>query len=139
MSAAENKRIVSEYFQKSANAPTSEFANLLADDFVYRCRGMTPETNVSRSKEDLLRAIEGAPGFWKEPVTISIEQMTAEDDRVAVQAESRGVLNNGTEYRNSYHFLIHVRDGQIRSLDEYFCTATFLDVVFSRRGTGAGG
>jgi len=45
--------------------------------------------------------------------------MTAEDDRVAVLADSDGELVNGGRYDNTYHFLFQLRGGLITKVWEY--------------------
>jgi uncharacterized protein len=45
--------------------------------------------------------------------------VTAEGDRVAVEAESFAQLANGKTYNNTYHFLFLFRDGKICHSKEY--------------------
>lgn len=60
---------------------------------------------------------------------ILIHTVTAEDDRVAVEAESRGVNGrNGRTYNNHYHFLFRVREGRVCELREYQDTLHAYDV-----------
>ncbi len=54
------------------------------------------------------------------PLTFSIRSVTAEEDRIAVEADSEGTLINGEEYRNTYVFILRVRDGRIASVAEHF-------------------
>lgn len=42
-----------------------------------------------------------------------------EDDRVALESESRAVATNGNEYHNLYHWLIRIRDGKVAHAREY--------------------
>ena len=48
--------------------------------------------------------------------------MTAEGERVAIEAESYGRHINGKTYNNLYHFLMVIRDGKISELKEYMDT-----------------
>ena len=48
--------------------------------------------------------------------------MTAEGDRVAIEATSRGTTFRGDEYRQEYHFLMRARDGKILEWKEYMDT-----------------
>ena len=45
--------------------------------------------------------------------------ITAEGDRVAVEAESEGKTTTGKTYNNQYHFLFEVHDGKIQAIREY--------------------
>ena len=58
--------------------------------------------------------------------------MTAEDDRVAVEAESKAKLVNGTLYHNRYHFLFVVRDGRIHAVKEYLDTLHVMNALGAR-------
>jgi uncharacterized protein len=49
--------------------------------------------------------------------------VTAEGDRVAVEAESHAKMKSGKLYQNKYHFLLTIRDGKIQGVKEYLDTA----------------
>ncbi len=53
------------------------------------------------------------------PFSLTVKGVTAEGDRVAVEAESLGKLRNGKTYNNTYHFLFLFRDGKIYQAKEY--------------------
>ena len=57
--------------------------------------------------------------------------LTAEGDRVAVEAESFAKMKNGKTYQNKYHFLFIVRDGKIQSVKEYLDTIHANEVLCS--------
>ena len=58
-----------------------------------------------------------------------VHGITAEGDRVAVEAESRGRHVSGRFYNNLYHFLLIFRDGKLLRLKEYMDTEMVTDVV----------
>ena len=66
------------------------------------------------SKTEFFELAGGFLGLLKGPI-----KMTAEGDRVAVEAESYGELTNGKTYNNTYHFLFVFRDGKICLSKEY--------------------
>jgi ketosteroid isomerase-like protein len=53
--------------------------------------------------------------------------LTAEEDRVAMEAESHVLNPNGRLYNNFYHYLFRVRDGQITLFKEYQDTLHLFD------------
>ena len=55
-------------------------------------------------------------------LAITIKGLTAEGDRVAVEAESYGELVNGKVYNNEYHFMIEMSGGKISAVREYLDT-----------------
>jgi ketosteroid isomerase-like protein len=48
-----------------------------------------------------------------------VGEMTAEEGRVSVRAESHGKLKGGPEYNNLYHFLFELDGGRIIKVWEY--------------------
>ena len=54
------------------------------------------------------------------PLAFSISSLTADEDRVVAEATSEGVLVNGEVYRNTYVFVLRVRDGRICSVAEHY-------------------
>jgi len=55
--------------------------------------------------------------------------MVAEGDKVAVEARSCGLHISGREYRNRYHFLFELRNGQILRLSEYMDTEPVTEIL----------
>jgi uncharacterized protein len=49
----------------------------------------------------------------------AIDTLTAEEDRVAAEVQSRGTLINGETYQARYVFMLRIRDGRIASVGEY--------------------
>lgn len=62
-------------------------------------------------------------------IAFTIHAVTAEDDRVAVEASSCGMHVSGREYRNQYHFLARLRDGKITAWKEYCDTEVITDIL----------
>ena len=63
----------------------------------------------ARIREAAGRIFEAFP----QGIRFTIHAMTAEGERVAVEAESRGMHVSGKLYNNFYHFLFQFRDGQL--------------------------
>jgi len=51
---------------------------------------------------------------------MTVKGMVAEGDKVAVELESRGELDNGRLYNNEYHLLMTIRDGKVHAVKEYY-------------------
>jgi len=73
-------------------------------------------------------SIEDYIGLWEKLITaqfpgglvLDIHDMTAEDNRVAVRAESHGTLDNGIPYNNIYFFQFEIDDaGKIVKCHEH--------------------
>lgn len=59
----------------------------------------------------------------------TVLNLTAENDRVAVEAIGEGVHVSGKPYKNHYHFLFVWRDGKILQLKEYMDTELVTEVI----------
>lgn len=84
-------------------------AALLAGNFVWQTPSSDPARGVELSR-DLYLAVVGNPLFVAEPerfvdLQLKILATTAQDDRVAGQAESYTARRDGTIYNNHYHQL----------------------------------
>ena len=65
-------------------------------------------------------------GMFKAP---SVHGVTAEGDRVAIEAEGRAELKNGRIYANRYHYLFVFRDGKICQVKLYNDTKHVADTL----------
>ena len=54
------------------------------------------------------------------PIRFTVDAITAEDDRVVIEAHSQATLINGESYGNTYVFSLRVRDGRIPWIAEHF-------------------
>lgn len=59
-------------------------------------------------------------GLFDGPYRFTIDTLTAEDDRVAVEARAEGRLRSGGIFANRYVFLLRLRDGRIAHVAEHF-------------------
>jgi ketosteroid isomerase-like protein len=59
----------------------------------------------------------------------SVDSLTAEEDRVAAEVQSRGTLLNGDVFHNVYVFLIRIRNGRIASVAEHFNPAPVTEKI----------
>ena len=107
---------------------STAFLDLLADDATYTVIGPTDfALSGTRTKRELAAA---APEFYRLMAVapkLSAVGVTAEGERVAVEAESNGELANGREYRNRYHFLFVVAGGKVKRITEY------VDTLYAQR------
>jgi hypothetical protein len=83
------------------------------------------------SRVEFMKLVEMFGKRVSGPVTLTIEGVTAEDDRVAVEAQAHAPLQNGKIYRNTYHFLFIFRDGKICRAKEYNDTLHAREVLWT--------
>ncbi len=91
--------------------------------------------------EAFLKVSRAFAGMFKRPSTITVHGVTAEGDRVAIEAEGHAELTDGRIYNNRYHYLFVFRDGKICHVKLYNDTAHAIRIQrgagFSQRSDGA--
>jgi ketosteroid isomerase-like protein len=106
MSLEQNKQTVLAFIATmTAGDPD---ASLVCEDAIWWVPGREPMDH--RVFFDIVRQVDGL--FEAAPV-MQISAVTAEDDRVAVEASVNARLKDGRIYANTYHFLFRLRDGRI--------------------------
>ena len=89
--------------------------SLLTDDMTA---WLTTQGPISKAAyQDAIRLFAR---MAQSPIRFTVDALTAEDDRVVIEAHSQATLINGEEYGNTYVFSIRVRDGRIAWIAEHF-------------------
>ena len=89
--------------------------SLLTDDMTA---WLTTQGPVSKSAYQ--GAIRLLAKMCESPIRFTVDAITAQDDRVVIEARSQATLINGQEYANTYVFSLRVRDGRIAWIAEHF-------------------
>lgn len=126
MSIEENKKVVLDYMEKSAQGDGEAVSALVADDARLWLEGLGLVT-----KEDLLVTWVGKRKLLKK-YEYEVLNVTAEEDRVAVEWIADVEALDGTRYGNVYHILCFVRNGRIVEMREH-CDTAYLNYVFPGR------
>jgi ketosteroid isomerase-like protein len=112
-----NKQVVREFFEYLNQHGLAAALGTFPED----CRWWNAAGVVSR---DQMRAfVQALVSHLAEELVFEIDTVTAEEDRVAVEARARGLRKNGVRYANTYHFLFRVRSGRIVEVREHCDTA----------------
>jgi ketosteroid isomerase-like protein len=112
MSTEANKKTALKFMESMAAGGFDE--SLLTDDVTWWVPG-----RGTMSKQDFFALAGSFRPMIKGKMSLEVRGVTAEGDRVAVEAESYGELNNGKIYNNTYHFLFLFREGKICMSKEY--------------------
>ena len=129
MSAIEqNKAAVNAFLDAMNRGDAAEIADAYTEDGYVWTMGNTLISGKNTKQQ--IREFAGQI-YQAFPNGISFEVLTitAEDNRVAVEATSSGDHISGVHYSNSYHFLFQLRDGKIESLKEYMDTELVTDIL----------
>ncbi|MGQ0836900.1 MAG: nuclear transport factor 2 family protein [Gammaproteobacteria bacterium] len=133
MSLEANKRLVLDFLGRYAEGRYAAALALLAEDARWWLPGHPEEFPAAgwADKATVERRLASNLKLLPHGLEITTGAVTAEDDRVAVEAESRATLVNGRLYHNRYHFLFVIRDGSIVAVKEY------LDTLHTREALGS--
>lgn len=118
MSIEQNKALAAELINAVSTGDADAIRRLVAEDCKWWVMGFPRERTLTR--DQMVRGVRAIidkvlPGGFN----IKVTGMTAEGDRVAVEAESRSNTVEGKLYNNFYHFLFVFRDGKVIRGMEY--------------------
>ena|SRR5713101_1861939 len=115
-----NKQLVLSFFENFSGGRAEAFLAQMADTATWWVAGK-PDSLPLASTKTMARfaeMIKGIEAMFPEGLRLIPKALTAEGDRVAVEAESYGETVDGKAYNNLYHFL-EVCDGKIHAVKEY--------------------
>lgn len=104
--------------------------DLMADEGSFWVAGSTPVSGT-KTKTEMIAVFASLASISDEKLIMRIKSMTAEEDRVSVEAEAGLTLQDGRVYANQYHIALVLRDGKIQSVREYSDTAHMLKIFGS--------
>ena len=123
----DNKALVCQFWEAFSDSRFEDALALLSDDATWWVAGTTNISGTYTKGEfgDLVNGVaEGAVNG----IQVKPTQLTAEGDRVSMEATSYGLMRDGKEYKNIYHFMHEVHDGRITAVREYMDTEHVTDV-----------
>lgn len=121
MSTADNKALVTKFWDAFSASKFDDALALLSDDATWWVAGTTALSGTY-TKPEFATLLADVTGSAPRGIQVTPKQLTAEDNRVSVEAESYGEISNGKTYRNIYHFMMECRDGRISAVREYLDT-----------------
>ncbi len=128
MSIETNKALVTQFWQAFSAGKFEEVLGMLADDATWWVAGTTALSRTY-SKTEFRGLLDQIVPMAPKGLRVTPKGLTAEADRVSVEAESYAEFTNGRTYQNIYHFMMVVRDGKFSAIREYLdtehVTATF--------------
>ena len=124
MGTGENKRLVSEWFERFSAGDVAGAFDMLSEGATWWIAGGIEKVPASgeHTKEQARRLLSNMGRQLKGGLRMTVRGMIAEGDRVAAEVTSRGELHDGRVYANEYHFALTLRDGKITRVREYLDT-----------------
>lgn len=129
MTSETNKEIARRLLEALAAGDLIEMDALMAPEATYRIMGDTP-ISALHTKQDFINMAAGMRDSFAGPFVFTFGDITAEGNRVCIEAKSHLELKSGKTYRNEYHFLFHIDDEKIVSVKEYNDTKHVMDIFF---------
>ena len=118
---AENKALVQAFWRAFSESRFDDAMAMLGEDATWTVQG---KTDISRtySKAEFSELVHGIADSTVKGIEVTPSLLTAEEDRVSMEATSYGALKNGRLYQNQYHFMHIVQGGKLRAVREYLDT-----------------
>jgi uncharacterized protein len=123
MNLEQHKQIAKDFLAASAVHDADRLASLMTDDATYWVQGkphLFPYAG-EKTKAEIYKYMQ-TPSIFKDGLAQTIGAVTAEENRVAIEVEVRGIAPGGKLYNNTYHYLFMFRDGKISKIKEYVDT-----------------
>jgi ketosteroid isomerase-like protein len=132
MSIEENKKLASEFFARFSANDISGALDTMTDNATWWIAGKPGQLPAAglHSKEQLAGLFHRMAGQLKDGLKMTAKCLVAEGDKVAVEVESYGELQNGRVYKQEYHILLTIRDGKISAVREYLDTQHVFAIWF---------
>lgn len=119
-----NKRDAALFFDCFNRGDIDAALGWLTDDATWWIAGRPDEVPGAgqHSKERIARLLRRMMERLPQGLRMTVSSAIAEGDRVAMEVQSHGELDNGRVYAQEYHFAITMRDGRICAVREYLDT-----------------
>jgi ketosteroid isomerase-like protein len=117
----DNKQLARDFLVALSKADTGWVAEHYADEMQLWTAGSLPFSGTS-TRAQALESMPQILGIFPDGVEFKITALTAEGERVAIEATSRGTTFRGDLYEQQYHFLMRARDGKVLEFREYMDT-----------------
>jgi ketosteroid isomerase-like protein len=123
---ASNRTLIADAFRRWS-AGTGDVFSLLADDVVWRITGFDPAVaQTYRSRQALLDAAATPLGArLSKPLKPMVRRIWADGDDVLVHWDGAAPFKDGSQYRNTYLWIMTVRDGRIVAVTAFLDNAAF--------------
>ena len=128
MTIDENKELALSWLEALVKGNPEVAVGLLHEDFQYFLPGTLPASGWW-DQAGFLGSAQMFAGKLAGPITMRIGAVTAEGDRVWIEAESDAPLVDGGRYMNTYVMAVGVRDGKIVELKEFSDTLHVYEVI----------
>lgn len=120
----QNKQIAQTFLEHGFKGEMDAAIALMSPDASWWVLGDPAKLNVAGLNEmpRIHRLLNSIRLCFPYEMDFTFEGVTAEGDRVAVEASAKAKAADGRAYANRYHFLIRISDQQVTHVREYMDT-----------------
>jgi ketosteroid isomerase-like protein len=129
------KELALTWFKALVSGDATTAVELMAEDFRYFLTGNLPASGWW-DKQGFFESAQMFAGALAGPMTMRIGDVTAEDDRVWIEAESEAPLASGGMYTNTYVIALKVRDGKVAEMKEFSDSLHVFEAIDSPQTRG---
>ena len=122
MSSAENKQLIRDAFEAWSRGDGRAFFKLVADDVRWTVIGSTPISGTYHSKREFREVVRRLSERFTTELKVTVRDVFADGDKVAIQFESHAQGKNGTPYDQTYCWVTRLADGRVREVIAYLDT-----------------
>ncbi|EIH1038096.1 nuclear transport factor 2 family protein [Escherichia coli] len=127
-----NRNIVETAFNKWKETGTGFFGEVLSPNVIWTIKGSGPSAGTFNGRDIFVeRALRPFASRMSTEVRPNSVRVWADGDYVIVNFDGEGVAGDGIPYRNSYVWIIRMRDGKAVEVDA-FLDLTLYDEVLRR-------
>lgn len=128
----ENIAIANHFAEVFSTGDVDAILACLHPDAVYWVSGSIDGMSGDYTPAELGKLLSGVTTVYTNgALQITPISAIAQDNKVAVEAESYAELTNGRVYQYRYHFLFEIEDGKISSVKEYMDTKHAYDIFYA--------
>ena len=129
MTVEENKEVVRKAYSSITEGNLDGFFDCLTDDVKWTFIGTRRFGRSFVGKEDITNNLFGPLGEILEgTIRIGIKSLTAEGQRVVMEAEGKSSTKTGGAYNNTYCIVLDLEGGKIANIQEYLDTELVTEV-----------
>jgi len=120
MSIESNKQLVRDTWDAVGAGDMDKFLAGLADDVTWTFFGSHRFAGTFKGKDDLLQRLFAPIGDVLDGgISVKIKSMTAEGDRVVIEAKGQARSKSGKAYNNDYCMVVTIADNKIKNVNEH--------------------
>ena len=125
-----NRQFIAQAFNQWAQGGRTFFTDVLAPDVIWTIKGTSPSAGTYRGRDDFLkRAVQPFAKRLASPVRPTVTDIWAEGDDVVVHWDGTATAADGAPYRNSYVWIMRMRNLQAVEVTAFLDLVPYDDVI----------